>query len=171
MARPKTQLNRRTDIIEAAQRLFTEKGFEKATIGEIAALIKISKGSIYLDFKNKDEILLAIIERNVNSFIDSLEADIKDIKEPYLKVLRQVLQKNILHVFDMATSQIHTHIALIHTSYNIKKELNHLIQRWYEIIASVMKKAQENGEIKYYDNYNYLAQLIFISLHGSFSPL
>lgn len=170
MARPKKQLNRREDILNAAQILFTEKGYEKTTIEDIAKYIGIGKGTVYLDFKNKDDIFQAIIERNVNILLEKLESLVKIAQPPYLNLLGKVMKNHILIVFDMATSRVHTHIALIHTSYQSKQRLSHLIQRGRNIIAALLKKAAENGEIKPYSDYVSLAQLLNISLHGFFPP-
>ena len=120
MARPKKQLNRKEDILNAAQVLFAEKGFEKTTIDEIARHIGIGKGSVYLDFKNKEDILLAIIERHCISLYEQAESYIKNAKAPYIEILKQVFQNDVLNVFDMVTSQVHTHVALMHTSYKVK---------------------------------------------------
>ncbi|MFH0703222.1 MAG: TetR/AcrR family transcriptional regulator [bacterium] len=170
MARPKKQLNRRTDILDAAQILFTEKGFEKTTIDDIVKHIGIGKGTVYLEFKNKNDILLAIIERDVEILLEKIELQIKDAKPPYLELLEQVLKNDITTVFDMATSQIHTHIALMHTSYQIKQELNHLMVRGRNIIATLLVQAAKNDEIKPFHDYENLAQLIKIALQGFLPP-
>jgi|GEM_PF-485209 len=170
MARPKKQLNRRTDILDAAQKLFIEKGFEKTTIDEIAKSIDISKGSVYLDFKNKDEILLAIAERLVIFLIEQLEEQVKNAGAPYLENLKRILQSHVAIVFDMAINHKQSHITLIHTSYQIKQKLSHLLERWYSNIAFLLEKAEKNGEIKYFTDYQNMAYLIQISLQGFYPP-
>ena len=53
--REKTEMQKR--ILDAARVLFLEKGFEKTSIRNIADLIEYSPGTIYLYFKDKNEIL------------------------------------------------------------------------------------------------------------------
>lgn len=170
MARPKKQLNRREDILDAAQILFVEKGFEKTTIDEIAKHIGIGKGTVYLDFRNKDDILKAIIERYAMLLLDQQELLIKKAKPPYIELLRQVIQKQILDVFDMSTSQVHTHIALMHTSYQFKKELKHVKERGVNIITSLLEASEKNGEIKPIYNYREIAYLIIVLMQAFFPP-
>lgn len=170
MARPKTQLNRKTDILNAAQELFAEKSFEKTTIDEIAKNVGISKGSVYLDFKNKDQILLALAERHVLFLTNKLEAQVNSAEAPYLELLRQIFKNHVINVYDMAFSHMQSHVSLIHTSYHIKQELNYLVEKWFINIASILEKAEQNGEIKPYSDYKKLAQLIQISLQGFFPP-
>lgn len=49
-------------IIEAADRLFYEKGYEHTSFADIADVVKISRGNFYHHFKTKDAILHAVID-------------------------------------------------------------------------------------------------------------
>ncbi len=51
---------RRQQIIVAAKRVFTEKGFKKATIEDIARNAELSPGTLYLYFKNKEELYASL---------------------------------------------------------------------------------------------------------------
>lgn len=57
---------RRLDIIDAAEEVFFSKGFEKSTMDDVAAEAELSKGTLYLYFKSKDELFLEIIYRGNN---------------------------------------------------------------------------------------------------------
>ncbi len=61
---------RRDSIVDAAEKLFFSKGFAPTTIDEIAAAAELSKGTIYLYFKNKEEIYIAIIRRGLRLLIN-----------------------------------------------------------------------------------------------------
>lgn len=54
---------RRTEIIDAAERLFYKRGFDRVTMDEIAGAVELSKGSLYVYFKNKDSLFFAIVAR------------------------------------------------------------------------------------------------------------
>lgn len=49
------------NIVEAADRLFYERGFEHTSFAHIADAVQISRGNFYHHFKSKDEILAAVI--------------------------------------------------------------------------------------------------------------
>ncbi|CAB5105189.1 Transcriptional regulator, AcrR family [Olavius algarvensis associated proteobacterium Delta 3] len=51
---------RRQQIIVAAKRVFSEKGFNKATMEDIAKEAELSPGTLYLYFKNKDELYASL---------------------------------------------------------------------------------------------------------------
>ena len=55
----------RTQIIEAADRLFYETGFEATSFADIAKAVRISRGNFYHHFKTKDAILDAVIDLRV----------------------------------------------------------------------------------------------------------
>jgi AcrR family transcriptional regulator len=54
---------RRTEILEAGERIFVEYGYEGATIRRIAEEVGVSSTALYMHFKDKSEILLEICER------------------------------------------------------------------------------------------------------------
>jgi len=89
---PELPLNRREQILEAAARVFPQKGYQETTIQQIAQDAEISSSAIYQYFNSKEELFLALTERI--SFLDFLE----DItlawqQKPNLSIedLRQVL--------------------------------------------------------------------------------
>lgn len=57
----KTQETREL-LLRSAEQIFVRDGYEKADLGEIAALAGRTKGSIYAQFKSKEDIFLALIE-------------------------------------------------------------------------------------------------------------
>lgn len=52
----------RTLLLKAAETIFARDGYEGAELGEIAALAGRTKGSIYAQFKSKEDIFLALVE-------------------------------------------------------------------------------------------------------------
>jgi len=56
-------------ILEVAFKLFQRFGYQKTTVEEIAREAKIGKGTVYLHFKSKEEILLTIIQNFHQSMI------------------------------------------------------------------------------------------------------
>lgn len=63
-----TKNDKRTRLIEAADRLFHEKGFNMTTLANIAELADVPLGNVYYYFKSKDSIALAVIELRAKQF-------------------------------------------------------------------------------------------------------
>ena len=65
-------------IVEAADQLFYQQGFEHTSFANIAQVVNISRGNFYYHFKSKDDILDAVIERrlaNTRMMLDQWEAE------------------------------------------------------------------------------------------------
>jgi TetR/AcrR family transcriptional regulator len=66
-AREKKQ--RRNMIIEAAEKVFFAKGLDPATMDDIAKEAELSKGTLYLYFKNKEDLYLALTHRSLEQLV------------------------------------------------------------------------------------------------------
>ncbi len=56
---------RRQTILNTAERIFAEKGFNETPMDEIAEAAELSKGTLYLYFKSKEELAFAIFHKNL----------------------------------------------------------------------------------------------------------
>lgn len=63
---------RRTQILEAAARVFARKGFDRATTAEIAQAARLSEGTIYNYFRSKEELLIRIPRQLIQPALTSL---------------------------------------------------------------------------------------------------
>jgi AcrR family transcriptional regulator len=65
LTRVEQQALTRERVLEAADAVFTERGFHSARLEEIAERAGYTRGAVYSNFKNKDELALAIIEQRI----------------------------------------------------------------------------------------------------------
>ena len=63
--REKTQ--RKNDILDAAERLFFQHGFDQVSIDQIAEEAELAKGTIYLYFRNREDLHYAIVNRGLEA--------------------------------------------------------------------------------------------------------
>ena len=66
---------RKQELIDTAERLFLEKGYEQTTVADIVREIEVAQGTFYYYFSSKEEILEAIIEKDITA----LEEDVRQI--------------------------------------------------------------------------------------------
>lgn len=59
------RIRRRNEIIDSSEKLFFAKGYENVTMDDIAKDTELARGTLYLYFRNKDEILVAIAIRGI----------------------------------------------------------------------------------------------------------
>ena len=63
---------RRDEILEAAREVFAERGYQKASMREIARRAGITQAALYYHFENKEDLLIIILEQFSNDFYQSL---------------------------------------------------------------------------------------------------
>ena len=78
MARTAKPEERRKQIIYASIPVFARKGFDGATLEEVAAEAGIAKGTIYLYYKNKEELFRGLAEFARWSLLDDLDVEERD---------------------------------------------------------------------------------------------
>ncbi|RYZ86804.1 MAG: TetR/AcrR family transcriptional regulator [Proteobacteria bacterium] len=96
----------RRAILQAARSRFMHYGFKKTTIDEIAADAGIGKGSVYLHFSSKEDILLTIARELKRSVTEQMRAIASSMAKPEEKLRRMMLAK-IIMVHDAAFSSTH----------------------------------------------------------------
>ena len=82
---------RKSDILDAAEKLFAAKGFEKTTINDILEETSIAKGTFYYYFKSKEDALDAIIKRRIDGFMARVQAIAADTKLEVPKKLLSII--------------------------------------------------------------------------------
>ncbi|HTJ30116.1 MAG TPA: TetR/AcrR family transcriptional regulator [Acidobacteriaceae bacterium] len=72
--RPDVSAERRDQILDTAEDVFAQRGFDEARMDDIAEHSGLSKGAIYWYFKKKDDIIAALLDRVFRRSIDSMRA-------------------------------------------------------------------------------------------------
>lgn len=74
-------------LLDCAADLFSEKGFERTTVRDIATAVGIQSGSIFHHFKTKEEILKALMTESVLCFTEKLKSAVDEAGTPEAKLL------------------------------------------------------------------------------------
>lgn len=72
--REREREQRRNRILDAAERTFHRDGFDSATMDAVADGAQLGKGTLYLYFRNKDELLMGVVARNQARLLENFEA-------------------------------------------------------------------------------------------------
>lgn len=65
-------------IIDAAVEVIAENGYHQSQVSKIAKQAGVADGTIYLYFKNKEDILISLFKEKMGQFIERMEEDIKE---------------------------------------------------------------------------------------------
>lgn len=83
----KSAEERKSEILDVAEQLFAEKGFDNASTNDIIKKIGIARGTLYHHFSSKEEILDAIVDRMISRSVAGARGIIKDTRIPLLERL------------------------------------------------------------------------------------
>ncbi|MCD8225440.1 MAG: TetR/AcrR family transcriptional regulator [Clostridiales bacterium] len=89
--------DRKNEILDIAQRLFHEKGYMQTTVEDIMKECRIAKGTLYYHFKSKEDILSAMIDRQIDRQEETLKCIAQDTSitavEKLIRVIRLLSHK------------------------------------------------------------------------------
>jgi AcrR family transcriptional regulator len=77
---------RREDILNAAERVFAARGFHAANVSEIAKEAQYATGTVYLYFKDKEDIYRALIEKGLDDFLSCVQEKTQKLTDPVEKL-------------------------------------------------------------------------------------
>ena len=164
-------------IIQAAAQIFSEKGFEKTTLDEIAEKSEFSKGSLYNFFKNKEDLFLSTLEIGVNKLIKQMRLveSIHTSTEKQTKAILKVMV-DYFHTHD----SFNKHRAFFQMMVNEKRVIacqasDHFISRMHNMhknmtrfFASIFQNGIDSGELKQGDAQFYSEVFLGIIHHHIF---
>jgi AcrR family transcriptional regulator len=88
MARIVDKSARRAGIVEAAARVFVERGVTGTTVADVARAASVAQGTIYLYFKDKDDIVLGVVQSIVDRMMDAIDRPMASSKATAVERLR-----------------------------------------------------------------------------------
>jgi TetR/AcrR family fatty acid metabolism transcriptional regulator len=129
-------------ILQAAIKVFAQKGFYSARISDIANEAKVADGTIYLYFNNKYDILISIFEEEIGKLILEIKNLIKTEEDPrkmlelfarqHMELLRD--KKDLAEVLQMELRQ---------SNKFMKEYRNTKFIEYVDIISRIIHKGQE----------------------------
>src|SRR5579859_4356229 len=79
---------RPSEILDAAVAEFAEKGFAAARMDDIASRAGVTKGTIYLYFRSKEEVFKSLIRDSIGQTITTTSSDAREFEGPSSDLLR-----------------------------------------------------------------------------------
>ena len=166
MARVIDKEEKRCDIARASIDLFCEKGIQHTSIDEIAKSAGVAKGTVYLYFKNKEEIIFAIWNMIVEQHMIAFEqrvASLKGAKEKIMSFFDFAQCCNIfdtqkiLHLYQHFVSAMLIDKTGLYTSY-----FESVFQKDYEFIAGCLQEGIDSGEFEPHDVHLLTNTMVFL---------
>jgi AcrR family transcriptional regulator len=132
-------------ILDAADRLLARYGYQKMTIDDLAREVGIGKGTVYLHFRSKEEIVLFRVDRVVRRLVDQLLAIARSDASPDVKIRRMLLLR-VMFRFDSVqhyTESISEVLRALRSGL-LERHQKHFDQE-ARVFAQVLKEGQDAG--------------------------
>jgi len=152
-AREKEQ--RREAILDAAKEIFSRKGYQGATMEEIAARAELSPATLYLYFDNKSQ-LYASLNVKMLAFLCQRVEQVAGQKglEPLEKVRRLAQAMHDVYTFDplILTNVLHMQASqeLMDLSPELKEQINSMAARALQLMAGIFQQGIDQGLFRPY---------------------
>jgi len=143
---------RRESIIDAAQKVFFEKGLFASTMDEIAETAELSKGTLYLYYRSKEDLYLTVMMRGLDILRQRMEEIVRrdepavrrmlDLTEMYTRFFDE--HRNyfrMLHFFN--TPQFHKQV-----SDDVMRSCDTNNRSLWELMIGVIRSGMDEGAVR-----------------------
>jgi len=152
--------DKRERILQAAERVFAKRGFFAARVSEIAKDAGVADGTIYLYFKNKDDLLISLFEARMHQVNDELRAQVAKERTP-LAQLRAFIRRYLQLVADEPAAAEVLTIELRQSSKFMKEYENPQFADFLRLLGGIIAAGQERGELDAAVPSHVAARMIF----------
>jgi AcrR family transcriptional regulator len=150
--RPDVSEERKVQIMNAAEEVFTQKGMDAARMDDIARQAGLSKGTLYLYFKGKETLVIAILGRMLEGTFQGLE-DRKDTElsasEAILRFTEEAIRgyQKMLHI----TPLVYEFLALAFRNQIVRKAMQQYFDHYMKVLVPIVQSGIDSGEFRQVD--------------------
>jgi AcrR family transcriptional regulator len=140
---------RPNELLEAALRIFAERGYANTRLEDIAAAVGVTKGTIYHYFETKEDLLSKAIEHN-HERLFLIEKGLRERKGPVSATIRLFLRRAFGNLDETRQS------VLTLLVQGVAREVPKVYHRWLEegpahawqILAELIEEGKASGEFR-----------------------
>lgn len=143
MGRP----DKRELITAAAIEVFAEKGFHQARVSDIARKAGVADGTIYLYFKNKEDLLLSIFEEKMDFLLEGLTKSLEGTADPVEKIRRYAR----FHFGEVQNNRAAAEVLQVELRLSnkfLKEYRPEKLWQYLGIFAQIVREGQESGAFR-----------------------
>lgn len=135
-------------ILQAAEAVLLEKGYYEMSIDEIAARVGIAKGTVYLHFASKEELVLALVQRDMQKLLDTVEnsASLETTARGKLEIIFQTLYRGYFDKHARIPYLINSSSELRRLFEEKKSSMHDKWEHLYSLTQTLLEEGKANGE-------------------------
>ena len=153
-------------VLETAARLICEKGYEAASVQDIADACGLTKAGLYYYIRSKEELLLEIMSYGMDIFEERVLLQVLNIGDP-VERLKACMEKNIFLVTEGWSKEVtiilHEHETLTGAA---RAQINARKKRYVHFLESSFEEAIREGRIRKVEPrvaaFSFLGQVLWI---------
>ena len=160
--------NTKLRIIEDATPIFNKKGIFGTSMSDIMEVAKLSKGSLYVHFADKDSLAFAVLEHSIALQNQKLSTSMDHIDAPYEKLLAylQVYHDPMNPTVPGGCPMMNFGIEADDNFPLVKERVNKAVEARQLFLEGIIKRGIEEGIFKADWNYPEFAKLMFATIQG-----
>lgn len=147
-------------IIDAAVIVIAENGYHQAQVSKIAKQAGVADGTIYLYFKNKEDILISLFQEKMGAFIEKMEEKLEGKKGAAEKLLLMI----DMH-FQMLSKDRHlaivTQLELRQSNKDLRLKINEVLKGYLHVVDNILIEGRDSGEFSEDLDIRLARQMIF----------
>ena len=147
-------------IIDAAVIAIAESGYHQAQVSKIAKQAGVADGTIYLYFKNKEDILISLFEEKMGVFVEKLQQIIKDENSASEK-LGQMIENHFRVLANDRHLATVTQLELRQSNKEIRLKINAILKEYLKMIDQIIIEGMVSGEFNPSMDVRIARQMVF----------
>ncbi|HEX4843284.1 MAG TPA: TetR/AcrR family transcriptional regulator [Limnobacter sp.] len=135
------------ELLEAALTIFSEKGFTAARLEDVAKSAGVSKGTVYLYYSNKEELLKAVVKEHVSPIVE----EAKRLQEPGKSSATLIREAIHLWWLKYGSTKLSAITKIVLSEANAFPDLarffyDEVVKPWWDYLESILKRGVARGE-------------------------
>lgn len=155
---------KRRRILDGALKAFARKGFYNTKVSEIAAEAGVADGTIYLYFKNKDDLLISLFEDRMEWINERLRVELDSMSGGFREKLSALIRGHFMLVVENRDLAEFITVELRQSAKFVKEYSNPKFGDYLKILQRLLEQAQQSGELREDFDARLMSRAIFGAL-------
>ncbi len=131
-------------ILDGALRVIAEHGYHNARVAQIAREAGVADGTIYLYFKNKEDILISLFRERLGDLIERFHASVRETDSAEA-ALRKICELHFSELERNVPLAYVTQIELRQSSLELRKAIGQVVKPYIRLIEKILRQGVEEG--------------------------
>jgi len=150
-------------ILKASIKVFARHGFFNSTVADVARQAGVADGTVYLYFKNKDDILVSIFNHVMDGVMDCIDRELSRLKDPVSK-LRKIIEMHLELMEHDPDLAVVFQVELRHSIKFMEQFSATRVSEYLKVIRSVIEAGQKSSAIRKDVDSNIASKVLFGAL-------